>query len=265
MTASLNPGRILKQKLRGGQVALGLWVTQESLAITEIAAQIGLDWVCIDTEHGHLDFKEVSGHLAALNRSSTAALVRIQETEEGLIKRFLDLGAHGIFIPQIRTPGDVERAVSFAKYPPRGQRGIGGERSTRWGKGLRSVRTANEDTVVIPLIESVKAGQNLQDILKVPDVDAFFFGPADFSASAGHPGEWEGPGVADQILRIKGSLDAAGFPCGVMATSPENGRLRLQQGFRMVSLGSDCGLLIRAITEMLDGLGKPVSPEVWHG
>jgi 2-keto-3-deoxy-L-rhamnonate aldolase RhmA len=264
MTLSLNAGRKLKQKLRAGETVLGLWITQESLAISEIAAHIGLDWVCIDAEHGHLDFKEVLSHLVALNGSSTAALVRIQETEEGLIKRFLDLGAHGILVPQVRTASDVGRAVAFAKYPPQGVRGIGAERATLWGKALLHVRTANDDTLVIPMIESVEAGKNLEDILNVPHIDAFYFGPADFSASAGYAGEWEGPGVAEQILEIKTRLRTRGFACGISATGIENGRMRMEQGFQMISLGSDCGLLIRALTEMLNGLGRTVTPGVWN-
>ena len=112
----------LKQKLNGGKVALGLWVTLESPSITEIALRLGLDWICIDTEHGHLDFKEVVEHLRAASRSNVACLVRIQEIEQGVIKRVLDLGADGIVVPQVRTAEEVERAVYFAKYPPRGQK-----------------------------------------------------------------------------------------------------------------------------------------------
>ena len=253
----------LKQKLNGGKVALGLWVTLESPSITEIALRLGLDWICIDTEHGHLDFKEVVEHLRAASRSNVACLVRIQEIEQGVIKRVLDLGADGIVVPQVRTAEEVERAVYFAKYPPRGFRGIGGERSTFWGRGLLKARTGNEHTLVIPLIENVDAGRNIQSIMEVPDVDGFFFGPADYSASAGYPGEWEGPGVADEILRIKDQIRARGFTCGIMATDSKNGQARLDQGFQMIGIGADAGLLIRAMTEMIQSLGRAVDPGTW--
>ncbi|MCI0421893.1 MAG: aldolase/citrate lyase family protein, partial [Acidobacteria bacterium] len=215
MNQPQNPGQRLKEKLRNGQPAFGLWITLEASAVIEIAVHLGLDWVCIDTEHGNLDFREVSGHLAAANRSATAALVRVQEIEQGVIKRVLDLGAHGVIVPQVCTAEEVEQAVRFAKYPPRGVRGVGAERSTFWGKALHRARTANQDTLVIPIIERVEAGKNIGTILSVPDVDAFFFGPADFSASAGFPGEWEGAGVAEEILRIKERIRAAGVPCGL--------------------------------------------------
>jgi 2-keto-3-deoxy-L-rhamnonate aldolase RhmA len=264
MMQSQNPGQRLKQKLRSGQPALGLWITLGSTAVIEMAVHLGLDWVCIDAEHGDLDFREVSGHLAAASRSATASLVRVQEIEQGVIKRVLDLGADGVIIPQVRTAEEVEQAVRFAKYPPRGVRGIGAERATVWGKDLQRARSANQDTLVIPIIEHVEAARNIDSILKVPDVDALFFGPADFSASAGYPGEWEGPGVAEEILRVKDRICAAGLACGVMATSAENGRMRLEQGFQMLSVGADCSLLMRMISGMMDKLGAVPTAEVKH-
>ena len=86
----------------------------------------------------------------------------------------------------------------FAKYPPRGIRGVGGERATDWGLSLKEyTQTANEQTLVFPLIETIEGGEALDAILDVPGVDGIFFGPADYSSSCGHVGEWEGPGVAE--------------------------------------------------------------------
>src|SRR4051812_26003425 len=99
----MNPGQVLKQKLKNGETTFGLWVTLESPTITEIATHLGLDWVCIDTEHGHLDLKEVLEHVRTTSRSATASLVRVQEIEQGVIKRVLDLGADGVIVPQIRS------------------------------------------------------------------------------------------------------------------------------------------------------------------
>ena len=262
MSQAHKPGQRLKQKLRNGQTTFGLWITLGSTAVIEIAIELGLDWVCIDAEHGDLDFREVSGHLAAAGRSTTASLVRVQEIEQGVIKRVLDLGADGVIIPQVRTAQEVEQALRFAKYPPRGVRGIGAERATMWGRSLQRAKSANEETLVIPIIEHVEAAGNIDSILNVPDLDGLFFGPADFSASAGFPGEWEGPGVAEEILRVKDRIRSAGLACGIMATSVENGRMRMEQGFQMVAVGADCGLLMRSITAMMEGLTPALVPEV---
>jgi len=264
MAESTNAAVRLKQKLRNGETAFGLWVTMESPTVSEIAARIGLDWICIDTEHGELDLQEVANHLRAISRSSTAGLVRIPEIEHGLIQRTLGLGAHGIIVPRIRTAEEVERAVAFAKYPPRGVRGIGVERATSWGKSRAHANTANQRTIVLPMIETVDSGKNLEAIMKVPDVDGFFFGPADFSATAGFVGEWEGPGVAEELIRIKDRLRSQGLPCGVVATDANNGKFRIGQGFQMIGLGVDSTLLIGKLEELRNNLGSPVDPVLWR-
>ena len=128
--------RKLRQKLASNQPVYGLWVTLESPSITEMAVALGLDWVVIDTEHGHLDWGEVLEHVRATVRSDTVALVRIAELNAGLIKRVLDIGADGIIIPWVETVEQLRQAVAYAHYPPAGVRGIGGERATLWGRCL---------------------------------------------------------------------------------------------------------------------------------
>src|SRR5438552_3365323 len=92
----------LKRMLAEGQTALGLWITLESATVSEIAAHLGLDWVCIDLEHGELDYQEVASHLRALRRSKTVALVRVRSVDHGQIQKVIGLGADGIIVPRIR-------------------------------------------------------------------------------------------------------------------------------------------------------------------
>lgn len=242
----------LKKKLASRRPATGLWVTLESPTITEIAVTLGVDFVVIDAEHGHLDFKEILEHIRATRNSATVPLVRIQEIEQGLIKRVLDLGAGGILVPQVHSAEEVQRAVRFAKYPPWGQRGVGGERATHWGMSLKSdTMTANSETLVIPLMETVSAGQCIEEICDIPGVDAIQFGPADYSASAGSLGDWEGPGVASQLLDIKDRILARGIPCGILCRDSTEIVKRRDQGFQMLGLNSDTGLLIRGLQHAL--------------
>ncbi len=248
----------LKKKFASRQPTTGLWITLESPTITEIAVTLGLDWVVIDAEHGHLDFKEILEHIRATRNSNTVPLVRIQEVEQGLIKRVLDLGAGGILVPQIYSPDEVARAVRFAKYPPWGQRGVGSERATRWGLGLKTdTIAANSETLVIPLMETVSAGQCIEEICDIPGVDAIQFGPADYSASAGSLGEWEGPGVAAQLLDIKDRIRARGLPCGILCRDSQDLMQRRDQGFQMLGLATDTGLLIRGLQNAQKTMALP--------
>jgi 2-keto-3-deoxy-L-rhamnonate aldolase RhmA len=259
-----NAGRTLKDKLRSGARTFGLWVTLESPTVSEIARQVGLDWLCVDLEHGELDFQELANHLRVLRGSSVACLVRIPDIQHGLIQRVLGIGAHGILVPRIRTAEEVELAVRFAKYPPRGVRGMGVERSTLWGMNNQSARYANEDTIVIPLMETVDAGRNLDTILKVPDLDGFFFGPADYSASAGYVGDWEGPNVAEELLLIRTRIQEKGLPSGIVCRNSQDGCLRSQQGFQMIGLGVDSTLFAKTLVAMMQEVNAKFSSEVWN-
>src|SRR6201993_728316 len=95
--------KALREKLAADRPVYGLWVTLESASITEMAVAMGLDWVVIDAEHGHLDWKDILEHIRATVRSDTIVLVRIAELNLGLIKRALDIGADGVVVPWIES------------------------------------------------------------------------------------------------------------------------------------------------------------------
>jgi 2-dehydro-3-deoxyglucarate aldolase/4-hydroxy-2-oxoheptanedioate aldolase len=248
--------RKFRQKISAGQQVHGLWVTLESASITEMAVALGLDWVVIDAEHGHLDWSDILSHVRATVRSDTVCLVRVAEQSVGLVKRALDIGADGVVIPWVESAEQARESVEFAKYPPEGKRGIGAERATCWGKCFTdAVTEANEHVLVVPIIETVAGGRDVDAICKVPGVEIVFLGPADYSSSAGFPGQWEGPGVAEELLRIKDVVKRNGKTCGVVATGNANIEQRRQQGFQMIGLGLDAGLLLQSLTDTLAGLG----------
>jgi 2-keto-3-deoxy-L-rhamnonate aldolase RhmA len=258
---SRNP---LRQKLQNKWTTYGLWITIESASITEVAVTLGFDWVVVDMEHGHLDFREVMEHVRAVRGSETPVLVRVSEVQQSTIKRALDIGAHGVLLPLVRNRADIERGFRFGRYPMRGERGVGGERAVKWGLGFDEYLSyANEETMIIPIIETRDAVENIEEILAVEGLEAILFGPADLSATYGYLGQWEGPGLADKILEIRSKAAAKGIASGVMSRSPEDSLLRRDQGFNMIALGSDLGLMIRAIQENLRKLDKPVTPRLW--
>jgi 2-keto-3-deoxy-L-rhamnonate aldolase RhmA len=247
----------LREKLAADEAVYGLWVTLESASISEMAVALGLDWIVVDAEHGHLDWKEILEHVRATVRSDTVVLVRVAELNAGLIKRALDIGADGVVIPWIETAEQLRQAVSFATYPPEGVRGIGAERATGWGQCFaQHTQEANAIVLVVPIVESVTAGKNIQALAQVAGVELVFLGPADYSSTAGFRGQWEGPGVAKELLAIKDTLRAHGKHCGIMATQPENLIERRLQGFRMLGLGTDSGLFLRSLHVALGVVGR---------
>lgn len=249
--------RRLRERLAADAPVFGLWVTLESPSVTEMAVALGMDWVVFDAEHGHLDWKEIVEHLRATVRSDTVALVRIAELNGSLIKRVLDLGADGIVVPWIETAEQLKQAVAWARYPTEGLRGIGAERATAWGQCFAEhADEANDHVLVVPIIETVRSVRQVPQMCQVDGVEILFFGPADFSATAGYRGQWEGPGVAEQILQLKDTIRRAGKHCGLVSTSIENLLVRQHQGFRVIGVGLDSGLLLRSLRSALAAVGR---------
>ncbi|MCP4855783.1 MAG: cupin domain-containing protein [Fuerstiella sp.] len=250
-----------RSKLANNEPIYGLWATLESASVTEMAVALGMDWVVIDAEHGHLDWKEINEHIRAGLRSDTVVLVRLAERSTALTKRALDIGADGVVIPWVSTVEELEEAIRDARYPPEGRRGIGGERATAWGQCCAEhTAEANENVLVIPLIENVAAIPHVPAMCEVDGTDVIFFGPNDFTATAGHRGQWEGPGVAEQILALKDTIRAAGTHCGLMTTSIDNLLQRREQGFRMMGIGSDSGLMLKSIHQALLAVDRDRMP-----
>ena len=250
----------LRSKLKADEPIFGLWSTLPSPRITEVAVEMGLDWVAIDAEHGPFDWSMIERHVRATVRSSTVLIVRVSELHISLVKRSLDIGADGVSIPFVSTAEDARTTASFCFYPPDGVRAVGGDRATVWGQCTSAhVSEANENVLVLPNLETVEAARNLDQILRVPGIDTYFFGPADLSASAGYPGQWQGPGVSELLLGMKDQIRAAGKHCGLIASTVQEIELRLQQGFRIIAMGSDSGLMIRNLRETLQSVGRAVT------
>ena len=192
--------RSLRRKLAADTPVLGLWVTLESPSITEMAVALGVDWVVVDAEHGHLDWKEIVEHIRAAVRSETVVLVRVAELNIGLIKRALDIGADGVVVPWVESAEQLRQAVAFAQFPPEGVRGIGAERATCWGQcsgaahaGSERARAGGADHRV-----GARRPEHPSRCCRWTAWSIFFFGPSDYSSSAGYRGQWEGPGVAER-------------------------------------------------------------------
>jgi len=254
----------LRRKMKAREPLYGLWCTLEAPSITEIAVTMGIDWVTVDMEHGHLGWREVIEHVRAVQGSETAVFVRVPELHQSAIKRALDIGAHGVLLPLIRTRTELELGIRYGRYPVEGLRGIGGERAVKWGLTFREyLQAADSQTLIIPLIETREAAENFQDLLAVPGLELIFFGPADLSASYGYLGEWEGAGIAELILKLRAQAEDRGIGSGLMSVDPTDAIKRRDQGFNLIGLGSDAGLIIRSINNAFTALGANPSPHIW--
>ena len=241
----------MRSKWTASEPAIGAWLTLGSPSSAEVVARSGFDYICIDTQHGLNDYTESWRILQVINLGASTPIVRVPWNEPGIIGKSLDAGARGVIIPMVNTRDHAEAATYACRYAPVGGRSFGPARALRQ-EGPDYFEHANDDVAVIPMIETVEALGNLDDILSVPGVDAIYIGPADLSISLGlPPGNNDGePAFDDAYAAILAGCERHDVVPGCHTTADLVGR-RIDQGFRMITATNDAVALGRAIDEDL--------------
>lgn len=244
-------------RLRARQPLVGYWVTLDAPPATERIARLGYDYVVLDAQHGLISGAGLLTGLLAIDAGAspevgTAGLVRVGANDPAPIGRALDAGAVGVIVPLIDSPDDVVRAVQAARYPPAGVRSFGPSRA-----GLRIgpvPAEANAQTVVLAMIETKSALENLTEICSTPGLDGIYVGPSDLSLALGakYPGD---PDVTDAfeaaVHRIAQAAAAAGIAAGIHTPDGETAHRRLSQGYTFASVASDITHLVQAAANHL--------------
>ena len=228
-----------KEKLAAGKPISVIATGDSSAALVELVSHLGFDAVFLDTEHGASGWEDVENMVRAAELAGATTIVRVQSNDPSTITRALDRGAGGVQVPHINTRTDAEAAVRSAKFAPLGHRGFSGGRSAYGFSGESFTDHCNQETMVVVMLEEVEAIENLDDILKVDQIDAFFIAPGDLSQSMGYPGQTSHPEVKKVIDDAVRQTRAAGRAPGVL-TSPSSVDHYLDIGalFLYVSLGS---------------------------
>ena len=227
--AELRQNRV-KRKLREGKCVS---VVLDTLTADNIdfLGQFGYDGMFIDTEQYPIGWEELVNMSRACDLWGMTPICRVSTNDNSLITRTLDAGPLGIAVPHIRTREDAERAARSIKYPPEGTRGAGFGRQSY---GVADyMRKANEETMLVALIEDVEAVENLQSILSVDNIDVFLIGSADLAADLGHAGEFNHPDVIAAIDKCIAEIVAAGKNVAA-GTSADNVDKRVDQGVKFL-------------------------------
>jgi 4-hydroxy-2-oxoheptanedioate aldolase len=257
-----NPTNLFKAGLKTGAHQIGIWNTIGGNSVPDLLGGAGFDWVLVDCEHAAIETVEVLPALQAIGANSdVSAIVRPAENDPVLIKRILDMGAQTLLIPYVQTPQEAEAAVLAMRYGPTGIRGMAGmTRATRYGRVDDYFRTAAQELCLIVQIESVEGINNLDAIAKTDGVDAVFIGPADLSASMGHPGEVDHPAVVAVIENAILRLSELNVPVGIMALTHDSASKYIRSGSSFTSVGVDLVMLADAAANLLDSF-KPQTRE----
>ncbi len=231
----------LKSAWHDGQPTLGLWLANADPVAVEQLGAVGYDYLCLDLQHGLIDYADVVPALQAQQRSSSIPIARAPWNEPGIIGKLLDAGVMGVIIPMVNTVAEAEQAVAACRYAPMGSRSFGPTRAAS-ALGPDYYGDANATIACIPMIETVTALENLDDIAKVPGIDAIYVGPADLGISLGlGPGSDNAdPSFQEALSHILSACEANGLAPGIHSV-PGLVQTRLEQGFKMVTVTSDLG------------------------
>ena len=247
----------VKARIGRGQPVFGVYVTQPSVAVVQLLATGGLDWLMIDMEHGLIDTPSLQAMIAAAN-ASCVPLVRTPLAERGLVEHALDAGALGLVFPTVSTRAQAEATVRAMHYPPRGERGWGPfYAAAQWRLSpAEYYEEAGRELLNVVLIEQHGALDELDDILAVPGIDVAAIAPGDLAAGLGHPGDRHHPEVLAVIAEIERKILASGVALGGVALARGEADAKVAAGYRFLFLGADASLLQRALADALDGVTR---------
>lgn len=250
----------VKAKLRRGEPVYGSWISLGDLFATRVMARIGFDWLTVDLEHGAIDWSQASALFGAIADAGCVPLARVPEGTHTLIKRTLDAGAWGIVVPMVDTVEQARTAIAAAKYPPTGNRSIGGGASNLNFAAAAGeyFEKANDEILVILQTESPEGIAAASEIYALDGVDAIFVGPNDLryrlrKPDGTFPTDTEHEAAVQEVIRIG---KATGTPTGIHTFSPEEALRRAGQGMQFLAIGSE----LRFMTMEAERVVKSLHP-----
>ena len=257
---------IVKQALAQGKPQVGSWLSFGNVLSARLMARVGFPWLTVDLEHSPIDWSVASLMFAVIADSGCVPLARVPRGDHDLIKRALDGGAMGIVVPMVDTVEQAEIAIAAAKYPPAGNRSVGGafpamNFQTSAGEYFRH---ANDNILVVLQTESPRGIDNAEAIYSLPGVDAAFVGPNDlfWQMKAADGTEPTSEQFEQALARVLAAGKKTGTPVGIHTQSVEEVQSRISAGWQFLALQSDLRMLVLKAEEQLQALGMNSSADV---
>lgn len=243
----MNSTNSLKRALGENRPVVGIGLAIPSAEVAAALAASDFDFLWIEMEHSPITLETAREMILATRGLRAVPITRVPFNEPWIAKRVMDLGSFGVVFPASGTPDLVRQAVSSAKYPPAGVRGFGPFLAApRWGlTPLEYVRVANEELMVIPMIEEKEGVDRIDEIVNIPGIDVLFIGANDLSFSYGQGGKVDHPSVQAGIDRIIRAATDKGIPVGHPAATAEDVLRLFKRGIKVFQVGNDLGLLKR--------------------
>jgi 4-hydroxy-2-oxoheptanedioate aldolase len=248
----------VKRLLREGRPTFGTWLSLGDLYATRTLARCGFDWLTLDIEHSAIDWSQAAMIFACIADAGCVPLARVPQGSHDYIKRVLDAGAWGIVVPMVDTAEQARTAIRAAKYPPLGNRSLGGGmHAMNFGcTAGEYYRHANDEILVVLQTESPTGVANAEQIYSLPGVDAIFVGPVDLRANMRSP---DGREASDEefeamLDRVVAVGKQTGTPTGMHVMDPQAARRRAEQGMQFLAVGSELRFMVQRAQEVVRAL-----------
>ena len=230
----------VKKLWREGKPAVGGWLSIPHTFSAEVLAHAGFDWLCVDMQHGCIDYSDAVTMLTAISTTNTVPFVRVPWNEPAMIMKVLDAGSYGVIVPMVSNRAEAERAVAACRYPPAGIRSNGPNRVMFYA-GADYQKHANDEVACIAMIETLEGIEKLDEIVSTPGLDAIYIGPTDLALALGLPPVMDNdePKHVATVNRILEACKKHKKIAGIHTTSSKFTQRYLDQGFQMVMLGAD--------------------------
>jgi 2-keto-3-deoxy-L-rhamnonate aldolase RhmA len=248
-------GNPLKQRLAAGETAYGTMVceyTSPGMPATLVAA--GAEFIMYDMEHTGIDFAELKRQFSYARSLGIVPMVRPIEKSYSAVTRLLDMGALGLMLQMTESAEEAAKLVSWTRYPPHGVRGCSfGQSHDDYAPGEMTdkIRISNERVIVMPMIETRRGLDAVEEIVAVEGVDGVHLGQFDLSLSLGIAGQIEHPELQRGIDRIIEACRKHGKFAACLGTDAATTRQWRKRGFRLISCNYDVGLLQSALVAFI--------------
>jgi 4-hydroxy-2-oxoheptanedioate aldolase len=230
----------LKSIWARGEAVVNGWLSIPSSFSAEVMANQGFDSLTVDMQHGVIDYQVAVTMLQGISTTGAMPMARVPWNDPARLMKILDAGAYGVICPMVNTRAEAEALVRACKYPPRGYRSWGPVRASIYA-GADYGDHANDDIVVMPMIETAEAMKNLDDILSVPGVDGVYVGPSDLSLALGlkpRLDQTDAP-VVEAQQKIAEACKRHGVVAGIHNSTATYALKMIAQGYQFVTLASD--------------------------
>ena len=240
----------VKAALRDGQAQIGTWLSLASPLAARFMTRSGFHWLTLDMEHTPVDWSVAAQIFGSVAEAGGIPLARIPFNSLENVKRVLDAGAYGIVFPMCNTVEEAERAVAACKYPPLGERSIGGALHTLNFNcsAPEYFSRANDEILVIVQAEHIDAVENCEQIFAVPGLDGMFVGPNDLLSSMHKTPNMDSqdPDFIDALVHLRTTANRFGIAPGIHVSNPQAAQKRIEEGWRFLAISSELGFMLEA-------------------